>query len=169
VLSIAADLSRSLYRNNAHGYVVDPGGWWLTTPMGEVMEHLDRVAWMRENFTGLGKISVEEFHHNMGRIVIEVKQRTGAHVVVFNTLTVSPGDLTHTYQFVRVPQNLRRMEFDLALADIAAEHDISVVDVDRVLKLEGVKEQIDFAHFPMDRMIPIAREFHHVLREREIL
>ncbi len=169
VLSIAADLSRSLYRNNEHGYLVDPGGWWLTTPMGEVMEHLDRVAWMRENFTALGKIPVEEFHDNMGRIVTEVKQRTGAHVVVFNTLTVSPGDLTHTYQFVRIPQNLRRMEFDLALADIAAQHDVSVVDVDRVLKLEGVKEQIDFAHFPMDRMIPIAREFHRVLRDREII
>ena len=61
------------------------------------------------------------------------------------------------------------MEFDLALADIAAEHDISVVDVDQVLKLEGVKEQIDFAHFPMDRMIPIAAEFHRVLRDQEIV
>ena len=47
--------------------------------------------------------------------------------------------------------------------------DFALVDVDAVLKLEGINEQIDYGHFPLERMEAIAREVTNALLEREVI
>ena len=69
----------------------------------------------------------------------------------------------------RKSQTLRRREFDQALWELADKHDFRVMDIDRILKMEGVEEQVDFAHFPVERMGPIADEAYRILRDLEVL
>jgi hypothetical protein len=64
---------------------------------------------------------------------------------------------------------MRRMEFNGLLADMASVYGFSVLNVDRILKREGIQEQVDFAHFPVARIQPIGREFYRILREREVV
>jgi hypothetical protein len=52
---------------------------------------------------------------------------------------------------------------------MSADLDFPVVDIDRLLKSEGVKEQVDFAHFPVERMQPIGAEFHRIIRDLGIV
>jgi len=168
VLSIAADLSRTLYRHKQHGYLVDPGGLWLKHDLAAAAGKPDRVGWVLRHFNRVDRLTVDDFHRNLGQVITHVRAM-GSTVLVFNSPVVSPADLTYNYQFLRNPMVIRLREFNDALADLAAMHDISVVDVDRILKEEGVRDQIDFAHFPLERMIPIAREVHRILRARELL
>jgi hypothetical protein len=68
-LSIAADVSRTLYRHRQHGFLVDPGEWWLSQSMQNVLGDLSTATWFWENFVSVGQISVDAFQENMARIV----------------------------------------------------------------------------------------------------
>jgi hypothetical protein len=168
VLSIGADVSRTLYRHKEHGYLIDPGGYWLRQNLTNVTANPRRAEWVRENFTSVGTLTADEFKTHFGK-VLSILTEAGTQVVVFNMAVVSPGDLGYSYQFRRNPQAIRRMEFNDALADLAGVHGVSVLNVDRILKREGIQDQVDFAHFPLERMVPIAREFHRILVERELV
>jgi hypothetical protein len=169
ILSNGPDAIRTLYRHKEHGYLIDPGGWWLNQDMSRVLENTESVDWFRKNFAKVGRLSVEESMNNLERIILEIRARTGAYVLVFNTLAVDPGSNIYNYQFVLKSNELRRREFNLGLVELSRKIDFSIVDVDRILKLEGVREQLDFAHWPKDRFGPVAVEIHRILRDREIL
>jgi hypothetical protein len=160
---MAADLVRQLYRHREHGLLVDPGGWWLNRSVDAALGDPDTVAWFRETFEPLGRLPIDEFADQFRRLVRTVQERTGAHVLVFNTLTVEPRDETHNYQLRRSPEGLRRRRFHLALADLSRELGFHIVDVDRILKREGVTGQLDFAHFPEDQFGPLAAEVQRIL------
>jgi hypothetical protein len=168
VLSLAADISRTLYRHNELGYLIDPGGYWLKQNLASVHARPEAVEWVKYNFASIGKLTAENFRDSFGRVLTHLVS-TGTHVVVFNMAVVNPGDETYTYQFRRNPPALRRMEFNDILAELAATHGVSVINIDRILKREGIHDQVDFAHFSLDRFVPIAEEFHRVLVDREVL
>jgi hypothetical protein len=90
-------------------------------------------------------------------------------VIVYNMAVVNPGDLTYNYQFRRSPAAVRRMEFNDALTDLTTANGASLLNVDRILKREGIRDQVDFAHFPLESMMPIAAEFNRILCDREVL
>ena len=166
ILSIGADVVRTLYRHKRHGFLVDPGGWWLNRSIDKVLPDLSRATWFQENFESIGRISLEEFVENFTEIIKRIKEQTGAHVLVFNLLTVEPGNPTHNYQFIRKPHWLRRREFCLALVELSRKLDFSIVDVDRILKQVGIVEtQVDFAHFPMEAYDPIGRQAFRIMRD----
>jgi len=170
VLSIAADAVRTVYRHKSHGYLVDPGGWWLDGSKKQMLENLDLVGWFRDNFESIGRITPEEFYENYSKWLPVVKARTGAQVLVFNVLTVEPANATHNYQLIRNAHTRHRREMNLALFELAKTHDLSVIDIDRVLKQVGIREsQVDFAHYPPECYEPIAREVYRVLKDREII
>jgi hypothetical protein len=170
MLSIAADVVRTIYRHKETGVLVDPGGWWLSASMKNVLSDLERAKWMKANFESIGKISVEDFFDNYSRILTLLRERTSAQVMVFNVLTVEPGSSTHNYQFIRDPHSMRRREFDLALADLSRKFGFSIIDVDRILKRTGILEaQVDFAHFPPNAYEPIGKEVFRILHEREVI
>ena len=58
VLGVAADTARTLYRHREHGFLVDPGGWWLTTDMGSVLDGQSALQWFSATFEKAGRISV---------------------------------------------------------------------------------------------------------------
>lgn len=168
VLSIGADLSRTLYRHKEHGYLVDPGGYWLKQDLNNVAADPRKVEWVKDSFNSLGVLSLDQFRTLFGR-VLSLLGETGTTVVVYNMAVIRPGDLTFNYRYRRNPPAIRRMEFNDALADLATVHDVSILNVDRILKGEGIQEQVDFSHFPLERMMPIAAEFVRILREREVI
>lgn len=166
ILSLGPDLVRSVYRHREHGFVVDPGGWWLNQNMGNVLEDLSAVTWFNKNFKKMGKISLEESRKNFTKLIELIRERSGTkHIMIFNMLGMEPGEQVYNYQFVRDPQVIRRRQFNLMLSDLSRELDFSIVDIDKILKSLGVKEQVDFAHWPLDRFEPVAREVHRIMNE----
>ncbi len=165
VMSISQDEVRQLYRHKEHGYVVDPGGWWLNQDLERVLDDLSAVEWVRNHFTKIGRLRIEQSMANNTRLIGEVRQRTGAEVVFYNTMVIDPASTVHNYQWMNAAHASRRREFAIALAELSARLAFPVVDVDRLLKSEGVKEQVDFAHFPVERMQPIGAEFHRIIKE----
>lgn len=167
-LSIAADVVRTIYRHGDSGLLIDPGGWWLNQDMSKVLSNLDKVAWFQDNFEKVGKMGVEDFYANFSEVIRTLQARTKAEILVLNTLEVEPGDPTHTYQLVANPGTKRRREFNLALIEMARELDFGIVDVDRILKREGVQSQVDFSHFPKEGFRPLADEISRILEDMDI-
>ena len=167
-LSTASDLTRNLYRHRETGILVDPGGWWLTQPMERVLDDLSAVGWFRENFENIGRIEVQAFASNHEKIIRLVRQRTGAHVVVFNVPTIEPGNLTHNYQFVRNPLVRRTREFNVALTELSRKLDFPIVDIDRILRKAGVGGQNDFAHFSTELFPVVAGEVCAVMNDLKL-
>jgi len=169
VLSIGSDLVRSVYRHKSHGYLVDPGGFWLDSLEGLNQLEPDTLRWLKTDFENLGRIDVAEFHRNLGEIVTLLRERLGAHLIVYNALVFDPGSRHHNYQLLRPAQTLRRREFNVALSDLSRTHDFHVVDIDSILKHGGVREQVDFAHFSAEQAAPIGAEFYRILRTLEVV
>jgi hypothetical protein len=168
VLSIAPDYSRTLYRHKEHGFMVDPGGFWLDQSMENVLGDLDRVAWFKKNFQNIGRLTPDQVASSFGTLVRRVQQDVGAHVLVFSLLTVDPSDPIHSYRLAPKADTTRRREFAVALAELSAELDFDIVDIDRILKLGGVTEQVDYEHFTQAQFAPIGAEGYRILKEREI-
>jgi hypothetical protein len=167
-LSIAPDVVRTLYRHREHGYLVDPGGWWLDQSMQTVLADLSAVNWFRQNFASAGKIRLESFVENFTRIVERLKATVGAPIIVWNVLDVEPGGRTHNYQFVKDPHEKRRREFNLALVEMSRRLDFAIVDIDRIFKRRGVQAMIDFNHFGPRQFQPVADEAFGIMRELRV-
>lgn len=168
VLSIASDLTRRMYRHKEHGYLIDPGAYWLRQDLAQAAADRPTMTWVKETFTSVGTLTAEEFHSLFGK-VLELLVSTGTSVIVYNMTSVNPGDFTFNYQYRRNPPAIRRMEFNDALADLVEQHGVSVLNVDRIMKKEGIHDQVDFAHFPLARIMPVATEFYRILHEREVV
>jgi hypothetical protein len=168
VLSLVPNIIRSVYRHREHGFLVDPGALWLNR-VDEAMGDQAKFEWIREHFTSVGRLTLDEFTSLFTRLVTVVKEKTGAHLLVTNVLTVEPGDRTHSFQLRKAPQSLRRRQFCIRLAELSRELDFHIVDVDRVLKRHGITRQLNFAHFPLELGPPIAEEALRILRELEVV
>ena len=168
VLSIASDLTRSLHRHREHGFLVDIGGWWLNQSLDKAIKDVDTLRWFKDTFEPVGRTGVHEFQANFESIVKRLNQM-GSHTIVLNSLGLDPQNPTHNYQLLNVDQATRRRDFNAAIADLSSSVGFHVLDVDRILKLQGVKEQVDFAHASLEAKLPIAREGYRILRELEVI
>lgn len=169
VFSLGGELVRSLYQHRTQGFVVDPGGLWLNQDLNAVVQDLDKLKWFHKNFRKIGRIDLDEYLRNFEEVVSAVREKAGAHVVVYNSLVVEPNDPTHNYQQIEHATALRRREFNMGLADLSRKMGFHIVDVDRILKREGVSEQVDFAHYPEEKTRPVAAEALRVFRELEVI
>jgi len=167
-LSTGSDFIRTMYRHRETGILVDPGGWWLTQPMERVLDDLSSVRWFRENFENIGRIELQTFANNYEKIIDLVRKRTGAHVVVFNIPTVEPRKLVHNYQFVQRPLVKRTREFNVALAELSRKLDFPIIDIDRIVKKAGIREQKDSWHFSPDLTPVVAEEVVGAMRDLKI-
>ena len=169
VISTGSDVSRTLHRHKEHGYLVDIGGWWLNESLEKAIHDVDALEWFRRNFESVGKIKVEDFYVNMEKMITLLRERTGAHVVVLNSLVLDPLKPVHNYQLLNQGHSRRRREFHLALVELSAKLNFHVVDVDRALKRQGIREQVDFAHFPVEGMLPIGEQAYRIFKELEVV
>jgi hypothetical protein len=165
VLSILPELTRTVYRHRERGYLVDPGTAWLNKRLAGALADLSFVTWFREHFESAGRMSIEDFAANYRRLIPLLRQQTGAHVLVFNSLEVEPLDPTFDYSLRNLSSASRRRRYNIALAELSGELGFSVVDVDRVLKEQGVDRQVDFSHFPVDQMQAVASEVAALMRD----
>jgi hypothetical protein len=165
LLSIAPDVVRTVYRNKEHGFLVDPGGGWLNQSLEGVLNDLASVAQFRETFSPIGKISLDDFVANFTTLITRLKASTGAHILVYNTLTVEPGCRTHNLQLVKNYHPRRRREFVVALAELSRQLDFSIVDVDRIAKRFGIQAQVDFGHLSTELNLLIGREVVRIIKE----
>lgn len=168
VLSVLPDLTRTMYRHRATGYLVDPGAGWLNDLSG-ALQDLSFVEWFRRNFVSIGRMSADDFAASYRRLVPAIRDATGAHVLVLNALEVEPPDTTHDYSVRDVESATRRRRFNVVLAELADELGFRVIDVDRVLKEQGIERQIDFSHFPVEAMRAVAVETRAILRDLGVL
>lgn len=167
-LSLGSNIVRTLYRHNETGLLVDPGGWWLGSGPAKVTD-TQTLDWFRANFTSTGRLTPELWQPLLARIIEEIRGRISTEIVVLNTLTIEPCTTIYNYGLRRSPEGARRRRFHLALADLARELDFRVIDIDRVLKRDGVDQQIDFAHFPAERFEAIAEEGLEVLQDLGVI
>jgi hypothetical protein len=164
VLSVGADVVRPAYRHKKTGILVDPGGFWLD---GETLSNAQQQSfrkYLMANFEKATKLTAAQHAENFRRLVPALREHTGGDVMTFNVLTIEPHDRTHNYQLRKVPEGARRRQFHLAQAELSAELDYHVVDVDRALKRVKVAGQIDFAHFPSEQYPTVATEAFGALR-----
>lgn len=165
VLSISVDTSRTMYRHREHGFLVDPGGWWLSGDMGEVIADKSAMMWFAKNFEKIGRIDLEDSMKNFERIIGEIRKASGAHVIVMNVLSVDPGTGSLDYKFANSPNKIRRREFNIALNELSQTLDFPVLDVDRIAKGCGIAGQADFVHYTQEQKRMIASEFTAMLAE----
>lgn len=171
VLSAAAGLVRSTIRHKKTGLLVDPGGRWFEgrAAIADAAAATEDRRWIREHFTNAGRLSTSEHLRLMRELVEQVRHHTGARVVIFNALSVEPGNPVHTYGNRSRPEPVRRRETLIGLAELGRDIDVPIVDVDAALKRAGIAEAVDFAHFPPDRCEPVAAEAYRVLDEAGLL
>ncbi|HSF86499.1 MAG TPA: hypothetical protein VLG28_12705 [Acidimicrobiia bacterium] len=163
VLSIAPDMVRTMYRHREHGYLLDPGGFWLGSDMATVLGDLDKVKWFAANFKKLGRIKVEDALANFERIISLLRTRVGAEVLVANALVVDPGITTFDYRLSHSPHTSRRREFVLGLIDLSRKLDFPVLDIDSLTKRDGVSGMGDFVHYTADQRLTIGRHVAETL------
>jgi hypothetical protein len=168
VLSVLPDLTRTVYRHREAGYLVDPGVAWLNN-VEATLQDLSFVRWFSEHFERVGRISVEGFAENYRRLIPRIQQETGASVLVFNSLEIEPFDHTHDYSARSIEPATRRRRFNIALTELSRELRFHIVDVDRILKKQGVERQVDFSHFPREQMQAVGEEALGILREINVL
>jgi hypothetical protein len=166
IFSIGPDIIRTLYRHKEHGFLIDPGGYWLSRSMEEVLADMSSTMWFNKNFAKTELIEAESSIKNIEEIVNRIHKEMKATILILNVLTVEPGDLTHNFQYQKKPYEVRRREFSYALADLSRKSDFFLVDVDRVLKRAGLRNtQMDFAHYP-DEVYPyIGHEVFRILND----
>lgn len=169
ILSNGSDVARTLHRHREHGYLVDIGGWWLNQSLEKAIGEVETLNWFKENFESVGKISVEDFYANMGKVITILRERTKAHVVVLNSLVIDPLKPVHNYQLLNQAHSRRRRDFHLALVELSRNMNFHVIDLDRSLKRQGVRQQVDFAHFPVEGMSAIAEQAYGIFRELEVV
>jgi hypothetical protein len=169
MLSISSDTSRTLYRHREHGFLVDPGGWWLTADMGDVLTDLSAVKWFAANFAKERRIDVADSMDNFAEIITELRDRTGAFVVMMNVLTVDPGSSSLDYKHANSPNRVRRREFGLGATELAASMDVPLLDVDRLTKEVGISGQADFVHYTPEQKRLIGKEFTGLLTDAGVI
>lgn len=169
VMGISTDETRQMYRHREHGFLADPGGWWLNQDLGRVLDDDDTVDWFRKNFKRVGRLSLEDFRTYNTKLVNEIRDRVGAQVIYYNTMVIDPANPTHNYQLVKTVHSVRRRQFTIALTELSRDLDFPIVDVDKILKTAGVADQVDFAHFPVDRMMPIGAEVYRIFKATDFV
>ncbi len=168
VLSVLPDLTRTAYRHREAGYLVDPGIAWLNR-VEAALQDLSFVGWFTEHFERVGRISVEEFTQNYRRLIPLIQQDSQTSVLVLNSLEIAPFDNTYDYSDRNIEVATRRRRFNIALDELSRELGFHIVDVDKILKTHGVDRQVDFSHFPVDRMRAVAEDALRILREINVV
>lgn len=165
ILSMLGNIMRDMYRHKKTGFLVDPGVWWLNNPMNDVLSKMETAGWIRNNFEKTGKMDVPTFQSTFSTLVMRIKNETDAHLIVYNALTVDPGDRAHNYQFMNSAPTIRYREFNVALMELSKKLNFSIVDVDRILKKYGVKNQKEIMHWQPECAQIVGSESIRVMRE----
>lgn len=166
VLSIVPDVLLTSYQHRELGFQVDFGNriphYIIEALAGGPVRKLESI---HEHFICTGKMTADKFFTSFAKVVQVLKLDTRAHVLVFNTPSITSGDQAHNYQFMDEPPTRRRLEFNLALAELSRKLDFPIVDVDRILKRSGIWTQVNWDILHPKLHLDVAREVFGLMNE----
>jgi hypothetical protein len=127
VLPLQPDIDHQPWEHRASGrrFFPDPGrgGPW------------DRgfADWLTARCRPVEPFTAGQCKESLRRVIRAVKERIGAHVLVYTGSSIEPGEDPSRYHGRPEPRGLRVQRFNLAVFELSAEEGIAVIDVDRVL------------------------------------
>jgi len=129
------------------------------------------LDWLRRDFEPVRR-SVSEIERDLAALAEEVRQRTGAALLVQNLVASSALNRVSNYAWLgeSFSESLPVIatEANLMLSDLTRAPNVSVIDSDALAADLGVRHVPDGAHASRELLEAQRREFHHVLRDREV-
>lgn len=161
VLSIAADVEGMCFRNREHGFL-------LPDSAADNVDSIDRFEWFHAHFAPT-RMTVEGFVEAFSRVVNILQKDAGARVLALNVPTISSSSRVHNYQFLEDQPGSRRLEFNLALAEMSRRLDFAVVDIDRIARNAGLKSHFDWNLLDPGCYYLVAQEAYRIMMDRNWL
>ena len=141
-------------------------GWLLLPDEIESWEAEPR-AWLESECKYAGLADIDHVFERLERLVLEVEERLGAQVLVYNLSPVTPGERTHCWIGAEDSIALRAQRFNLRLAELSARLGVSIVDVDRIVACAGADRlKVDMFHLNAEGWRLLAEEVARILEER---
>lgn len=156
VLSIQPDLMTQLVRHRRDRYLLCPSN-------NEAWAEADR-RWLRAEFGAVESPDAATSMGNYERIVVRIRQRTRAPILVYNVSSVVPGDSIHCHEGMGDVLSTRIRRFNLALVELSQRIGISIIDVDAIVARAGAdRVKLDALHLTADGCRLVAEEVVRVL------
>jgi hypothetical protein len=160
VLSGQAELTQTLWRHAATGYLITPPRGW------EREWDSSTAQWFAQHFTPAEPLHPSQLKETLERLVAVVKQRLGAHVIAFNASSFDPDDHVHTYRGVEDTLAIHVQRLNLALMKASVYTGMSIVDVDRLIaELGGEQHVVQALQYSADAYRAMREEFVRVLED----
>ena len=158
VLSIQPDVATRLARHTRDG--------WLFLPSERPSWSDEDRRWLREEFTPLPLLDVDESMRNFEAIVARIRARTAAPILVCNLSAVVPGDNVHCHQGLGDTLSTRIRRFNVGVAELSQRTGVSVIDIDAVLARAGAaRAKLDALHLTAEGCRCVAEETVRVLED----
>ena len=162
VLSIQSDIATQLWRHRRDGFLFLANEWGAWSAG-------DR-QWLPDTFERTGAIDVDASMHNYASIVAQLREKSGAPVLVYNVSSVVPGDTVHSHQGLGETLATRIRRFNVALADLSARIGVSIVDVDAIVARAGADRlKLDAFHLNGEGCRLVAQEVVRILEDLGVL
>jgi hypothetical protein len=136
VLAIQADIANTAWRHRREGYLVCPPARWREVWGTQARE------WFTSQFESVGVIDTEQSAANLTQLVQRVKEKLGAHVLVWNCSTIDPHDHIDNFHGREDNNELRTHKLNLALMQLSVQEGVSIIDVDRLIAEMGGQEHV---------------------------
>jgi hypothetical protein len=161
VLSLQPEVAQPLWKHRQQGYLFCPTPRWVES------WNPSQKKWFQEQFALMGTISPAQAKENLHRLIREIKQRLGAHVIIYNCSSVDPEDHVANYHGLNAdPAALRIHKLNLALMQLSIQEGISIIDVDRlVAELGGGQHVVRAMTYSGAALETIGKEFLRVLED----
>jgi len=165
-LSIVPDVIGRLYRHREFGFVMDARTWWLQSNLRQSLggTPTDDLLWFHETFEDAGELSVEGSMQNLTQVIRHFSN-SGARVILLNTVAAASGAAAHSYQLRTRFPSLRRLEFNVALAELSRKLNFPILDVDRTVKRAGINSQWNWDYFDTELYLKLAEAALGILKD----
>lgn len=160
VLSIRSDLITSLWQHRQAGYWVAPPADWRQrwTPAQQ--------AWFEQSFEACGQLPTPQVSAALRQLIPAIKERVGAHVIVFTVSSYDPDDAVHAYAGRAETPVERIHRLNLTLIQLSTHEGISLIDVDRIIaELGGAAHVPQRLVYSDEALTALRHEFQRVLAD----
>lgn len=156
VLSIQADLQVATARHRQQGFLFNPND--ISRWSEEDRE------WLFREFEPVPIASADEGIKALEAVIMQLRSRTEAPILVYNVSSVVPGEMVHSHAGLEDIASTRIKRFNLALVELSQRTGISIVDVDRIVAERGTKAmKLDTTHLTAEGCSAVAREVLRIL------
>jgi hypothetical protein len=160
VLSILPEITAELWQRRERGYLLNPPPGWEQSWTAAQRE------WFRAHFDRLGRVTVEEFREDFGRLVRTLQDEREAQVVVYGCASYDPADSSHNYHAMDDTAALRAHRFNYGLVQLSQQTGLIILDVDRIVAEMGGRAHVrQVFHYSPAANRAIGRELLRIIEE----